>query len=84
MDDKDGPSPPPDQHSSRSSGGTGLSLEEKFSLMMDKMERQSEQLERMSAALEETQRQSAEVKESKYLFYKFLSALFVPCHTYFE
>ena len=76
MDDKDGPSPPPDL-SSRSSGGTSLSLEEKFSLMMDKMERQSEQLEKMASVLEETQRQSAEAKESKYLFYKFLSVLFV-------
>ena len=77
MEDKDGPSPPLDQ-SARHSGGSSLSLEEKFSLMMDKMERQSEQLEKMAAVLEETQRQSAEAKESKYLFYKFLSVLFVP------
>ena len=77
MEDKDGPSPPLDQ-SARHSGGSSLSLEEKFSLMMDKMERQSEQLDKMAAVLEETQRQSAEAKESKYLFYKFLSVLFVP------
>ena len=76
MEDKDGPSPPLDQ-SARHSGGSSLSLEEKFS-MMDKMERQSEQLNKMAAVLEETQRQSAEAKESKYLFYKFLSVLFVP------
>ena len=78
MEDKDGPSPPLDQ-SARHSGGSSLSLEEKFSLMMEKkMGRHSEQLEKMSAVLEETQRQSAEAKESKYLFYKFLSVLFVP------
>lgn len=71
MEDKDGPSPPPDEHASRSSGGASLSLEDKFSMLMEKMEQQTEQFMQMSAAFKETQRQSAEAKESKYLFYKF-------------
>ena len=82
MDDKDGPSPSPEQHTSRSSGGASLSLEEKISLLMDKMEQQSEQFSRMSAVFHETQRQSAEAKESKYLFYKCFLKLFAPYPIY--
>ena len=82
MDDKDGPSPSPEQHTSRSSGGANLSLEDKFSLIMDKMEQQTEQFKQMSAAFQETQWQSAEAKESKYLFYKFFRILFAPYPLY--
>ena len=70
MDINDGPSPPTDQQTSKSSGGAKLSLEEKFSLLVDKMEKQTEQFKMMSAAFQEAQRQAAEAKESKNLFYK--------------
>ena len=63
MDINDGPSPPTDQQTSKSSGGAKLSLEEKFSLLVDKMEKQTEQFKMMSAAFQEAQRQTAEAKE---------------------
>ena len=50
MDNNDGPSPPTDQQTSKSSGGAKLSLEEKFNLLVDKMEKQTEQFKMMSAA----------------------------------
>ena len=72
MDINDSPSPPTDQQTSKSSGSGGakLSLEEKFSLLVDKMEKQTEQFKMMSAAFQEAQCQAAEAKESKNLFYK--------------
>ena len=66
--DKDGPSPPPDLHTSSSSGGASLSMEERFSLLMDRMDKQSQHFATLAAVFDETQRQSAEAKESKYLF----------------
>ena len=82
MDHNDGPSPPSDQHTPRSSGGESLSLEQRLTLVLDKMERQSQQIDNIAAALNETQRQSAEAKASKYLFYKFFSILFAPYPLY--
>ena len=80
MENNDGSSPPTDQQTSKSSGGAKLSLEEKFSLLVDKMEKQTEQFKLMSAAFQEAQRQAAEAKESKNLLYKIFIVLSPYCY----